>query len=1619
MNRIFKIKISSLLAGIMLFGVALIACLAKTDMFFADVLAIKVQAASNYSCGDNLTWRTENNGILRISGNGSMYNYTYDNSDPYSAVTRSTAPWCQKDIQDIQKQVKSVIIEDGVTSIGTYAFSYLPNLTTINIPESVTKIDDSAFMKSDNIESIYYSGTHEQWKQINIHKYSYYKYIPSTIYECNSDTPYYYFEHCGESIEAKLTLDGDLFIYGTGEITSAPWSEYAGIIKSVTISEGIINIYGFSDCVNLVNITMPHTITKISSNSLKNCTSIENFDIPETVTYIGSGAFYNCTNLKSIDIPDSVIEIGTSAFAYCRGLQSVSIGDGLSKIPMSMFLYCTSLTNIGINNSVTEIGSGAFAYCVSLESVVIPDSVIKFDGGFSYCSSLKEITIPVSINASGKFYNCTNIETVNLTVGNGTMYNYFDSEEASELPWIQSSKIKNINIENGVLSIGDYAFYGLQLNNIDIPESVTRINCYAFSNSNIRNIDIPSNVSFISFGAFENCTYLSAIVLPDNLEFISFDTFKNCTSLSNVVLGNKIESVGSAAFYNCVNLKEITLPDSCNTIYGEAFYNCKSLTELIIPNSVTTIKKSALAQCTSLEKLTIPFIGESKTTNTFLGYIFGASSYGYNNNFTPSSLKYLTLSNACTEIPNYALYSCENIISVVLPKSLVSVGDYAFRYCTKLHHVFYEGTSEECENINVGSYNGPLYCIRHYETTEHKYVTLNKDLCTVHIYGYCSLCEKNFATTLDVTLHEYDASGICTKCGVSDDWEYYISSETAHIISYTGTDIDITIPSTIEGFPVEIGSNIFRESVSGTIRSLIISEGITTIGSYAFYNCINLTDVTIPTTLKTVKAYAFYNCKSIKNVYISDVSAWCNIDFAGYEENPVYYSKSITLNGLKIENLVIPDGTKIISDYAFYNCSSIVSVNFPKTLETIGRYSFAKCEKLTSITIPEGVKEIDSGAFYYCSNVQSITIPDTVESIGELSFYATAYYNDRTNWIDGVLYINNHLIVADSYLLPKIYQVKEGTKSIALSAFKRCYNLEKIVIPEGIKLINVNTFYNCSSLKSVYMPNSIENILWDVFVSCHEDMIIYCYENSYVHSFAANYGYTYKFICTTHDWEEASCTTPKCCKACGLLDGNVLNHISGEATCVDQAICTVCGQRYGEANPNNHSPKEAVKENIILPECEKTGSYELVVYCNLCNKPISREIVTVDALEHSYEEYVLVPTCTETGCTTHICSLCGDEYIDNEIEVLGHNIIIDNAIASTCTATGLTEGQHCSRCNDATIEQEVTPKLKHDMVVDEAVSPTCTQSGLTAGCHCKNCDEATIEQETIASLGHVESSAVTENIKASACGQTGCYDSVVYCSACDDELSRVTIIVEALTHQYDKTVTDPTCVEDGFTTYMCSFCGDNYVSDKVEALGHNIIIDKAVEATCTSAGLTEGQHCSRCDEVTLKQETIPQTNHNHIAKYDSVKHWKECICGSEIEIQNHNFENNNTCYCGYKRMITATLSIKNNTGSKTISYGETLTLTAVVANKPDYARVVWLVNGEVKGEGETFSVSLQSGSAEVAVKLVDENEVVLLDSSGNEISDSEIVSVKAGFFQKLISFFKNLFRISRIVIQSI
>ena len=204
---------------------------------------------------------------------------------------------------------------------------------------------------------------------------------------------------------------------------------------------------------------------------------------------------------------------------------------------------------------------------------------------------------------------------------------------------------------------------------------------------------------------------------------------------------------------------------------------------------------------------------------------------------------------------------------------------------------------------------------------------------------------------------------------------------------------------------------------------------------------------------------------------------------------------------------------------------------------------------------------------------------------------------------------------------------------------------------------------------------------------------------------------------------------------------------------------------------------------------------------------------------HKYVKLsVTDPTCTEKGYTTYKCSDCGDTYKADFVDALGHDYNTSGKVEPTCTEKGY-DMHVCSRCGDI-YKDNFVDALGHTVVVDPAVAPDCTHTGLTEGSHCSVCNEVLKAQETVPATGH----------------------------------------------SYNKVVTAPTCTEKGYTTYTCSVCGDTYVADYVDALGHTVVVDPAVAPDCTHTGLTEGSHCSVCNTVLKAQETVPATGH----KYDKV-----------------------------------------------------------------------------------------------------------------------------------------------------
>ena len=253
-----------------------------------------------------------------------------------------------------------------------------------------------------------------------------------------------------------------------------------------------------------------------------------------------------------------------------------------------------------------------------------------------------------------------------------------------------------------------------------------------------------------------------------------------------------------------------------------------------------------------------------------------------------------------------------------------------------------------------------------------------------------------------------------------------------------------------------------------SIQAVVVENGVTVIGEYAFESCSSLTSITIPESVTTIGDYAFYGCSSLTDVSITDLEAWCRIDFADYSATPMCYAKNIWLDGRRIVSVAVPEGVTEVKAYTFYGFKDLIQVTIPKSVTTIGDYAFDSCSSLTGITIPEGVTTIGDWAFYGCSSLISITIPEGVTTIGDSMFSWCSSLTSITI-PEGVTSIGEEAFSGCSRLTS--ITIPESVTTISDSAFNRCPSLTSITIPEGVIAIGGSAFYWCSSLKDVYITN--------------------------------------------------------------------------------------------------------------------------------------------------------------------------------------------------------------------------------------------------------------------------------------------------------------------------------------------------------------------------------------------------------------------------------------------------------------------------------------------------------------------------------------------------------------------
>ncbi len=599
---------------------------------------VSAEIVASGKCGDDLTWTLDTAGTLTISGTGNMPEWSWG----------SSAPWFSS-----RSSITKVVIENGVTSIGDYAFYALSALTSIEIPTSVTSIGEGAFEECCCLTSIE---------------------LPAGLTAIGLIA----FDNC-TALES-ITIDAENEYYSSDERGVLFNKDKTILIKypagnentSYTVPDGVTSIEGwsFSDCTILESLEIPASVTSIGGGVFHWCTALESITVdeenehyssdergvlfnkdkttliqypagntstsytaPEGVTSIESDAFSDCNSLLSIELPEGLASIGDAACYNCNNLISIEIREGVTSIGYSAFGYCTALMSIEIPTSVTSIGSSAFCDCHRLLRIVLPEGLTSIEGGafcdchrllrivlpegltsiesnaFTDCHSLLSIEIPASVTSIGDyaFWGCTSLATVYYG-GSEEDWGVITISDGND-PLISAKIIYNYIPGTTIVAsgkCGDDLTWTLDGTGTLAISGTGEMTDWSWEapwhshQSSITKVVIEEGVTSIEDGAFEYCHSLLSIEIPASVTSIGSYAFFDCDSLVSIELPEGLTGIGDFAFYECFNLESIEIPEGVTSIGEGAFEYCTSLTSIELPDGLTSIGYYAFWGCTSL-----------------------------------------------------------------------------------------------------------------------------------------------------------------------------------------------------------------------------------------------------------------------------------------------------------------------------------------------------------------------------------------------------------------------------------------------------------------------------------------------------------------------------------------------------------------------------------------------------------------------------------------------------------------------------------------------------------------------------------------------------------------------------------------------------------------------------------------------------------------------------------------------------------------------------------------------------------------------------------------------------------------------------------------------------------
>ena len=1345
------------------------------------------------------------------------------------------------------------------------------------------------------------------------------------------------------------------------------YGDYTYRLRTDSELTGTIEITGYSGNkseLKIIDNINGNPVTRLADNAFKNCKNLTKVVVPDSVVNMGDYVFYGCVNLDEINIPDDMNYIGKYSFGNTKILNNQS--ETLKYIG-NWVIDCKNVEEVSIKNGTRGIAGRAFEYCTKLKNIIIPEGVVRISvDAFYYCSNLTSITLPDSLKYISwyAFGWCTNLES--------------------------------ITIPSGVTWVGDDAFaYCRKLKSISIPQGVSQISHWIFYDcTNLESITIYDGIEFIGIYAFYDCTKLKEIEIPSSVKSIQKYAFAYCKSLQNVVLPRSVTSLGEKAFLNCSSLETITIPDSVTEISSSTFDGCSS--KLTIKGSKGSLAEKFAKQHgfkfeevkfthgRADEKLNSVYITWSDVEINELQYPI------YNEDEFAKQLKYWVEVDKKEYFvslqPFLEKYTYKDILSLhvnipvmtesgeaysVKGESTVadlmayilfadSVQDYIEQTLNEVRNrisnskPYYAFFLDKIKNFNSqylyfqqslegkDAFNDTLQSLLlaktamsiidglkvTYKSGETKYITFGNSGQTAE--DFIKIYKDDIVSTVPLKTYSYFTD--LYKATVSespkyyDELKYYILSggDTSYLNSY--------YKDTLKGYSLQIKNvkELFKIAKdTGSLPSetgSLIGLGLDNLSYWADkYNSEHSSEIKsakevwswsnkakdiIGAVSKGSLVGAFSSAYDITQSYIDEVKKVyqnaSNTEAGWYAITYCYLQD----NNPKLLEAIIDSET----GNAEISIDRLIRYGFPVHSDDIIEKDIAKYyEKHSSLNYTFTPDE--EFRFYLwnaCNNINTIKNIDCNEYREMLFQYILAELNLESG-VTGVQYVAD--ITANDSTLGSVsgtgvYSTKETVTLSAVPYENVSFSGWKNILTGEIE-----------SKERNYSINLNDNIKYEAQfapgeVDAAEQPIIS------QQPLSRNYrlGDTPVSLTITASNNDSGSLSVKWYKNSSdknyggiyISEGfSVIPNLSEVGTyyyyaIVTNTLCSKVGAKTvtTQSSKCTDTAKIVISEPVLsgieidsLPNKTEYDKYEYfdntgmtvklvysngnkVIFNDYCvsgfdNSLVGDNVVTISAYGYSakltlhIKEHIhnynlwqttVKPTCTEGGEMIRSCSVCGAEETKT-IDALGHDYSDQWTVdeEADCVNDG-SKSRHCSRC-DAKADITVIEAKGHTEVIDKAVAATCTADGYTEGKHCSVCGTVLVAQNVIKSPGEHTFGEWQTTVKPT-CTEGG--EMIRSCSVCGAEETKT---IDALGHDYSDQWTvdeEADCVNDGSKSRHCSRCDAKTDVTVIEAKGHTEVVDKAVAATCTADGYTEGKHCSVCNAVIKAQEKIAATGHKYV-----------------------------------------------------------------------------------------------------------------------------------------------------------